>query len=162
MAVPSHLHRTSRHLKLLCIDDQAAYLPVRKAFLESHGYQVLIASSGRNGLEILRQRPIDGVILDYRMPDMDGGEVALEIRRTRPDLPIIMLSGFPQEIPPPVRAFVDVLVQKGRNLSLLLAALETLPPNSVLKRRPPTASKQIKLVKEATTERRRASGRRKG
>lgn len=162
MAVPSRPDRTPRHPTLLCIDDQAAYLPARKAFLESQGYQVLIASSGRNGLEILQQRPIDGVIVDYRMPEMDGGEVAREIRRIRPDLPIIMLSGFPQEIPPLVRAFVDALVLKGLNLSLLLAALEALLPDSVLKRRPPTASKQIKLVREATTERRRASGRRKG
>jgi CheY-like chemotaxis protein len=124
-----------RRTTLLCIDDQAAVLPVRKTFLESQGYEVFTAASGREGLEILRQRPIDAVLVDYRMPKMDGGEVAREIRRTRTGMPIIMLSGFPQEIPSGIRDLVDALVLKGDNLTVLLENLHALVPQRRIKPR---------------------------
>lgn len=126
---------------LLCIDDQAAYLPARKAFLESRGYEVFTAGSGPEGLGILKQRRIDCVILDYRMPVMDGAQVAGEIRRIRPSLPIIMFSGFPQEVPSPVRALVDALVLKGKDLTALFEVLETLLPRVPLRPQPSTTIK---------------------
>ena len=118
---------------LLCIDDQAHYLPVRKAVLESRGFEVFTASSGREGLEILRKHKIDGVVLDYRMPEMNGGEVANEIRRSWPDLPIVLLSGFPHEIPAQVLSLVNAVVVKGRGPGELLQAIETVLPDATLK-----------------------------
>lgn len=53
---------------LLCIDDQKPALKIRKIFLEAQGYKVLTASSGREGLALLKSNPVDAVILDYRMP----------------------------------------------------------------------------------------------
>ena len=154
---------------LLCIDDQAHYLPVRKAVLESRGFAVLTASSGREGLEILRKHKIDGVVLDYRMPEMDGGEVAGEIRRSWPDLPIVLLSGFPQDIPPQVLALVNAVVIKGRGAPELLRAVEAALPRVTLKPRPAAPSKesiqrtreQIEAIKQMTAERQRAIASRK-
>lgn len=129
--------RTGKHsVTLLCIDDQVVYLPARKAFLESQGYEVFTAPSGPEGLAILKQRRVDCVIIDYRMPIMDGAQVARKIRRIRPDLPIIMFTGYSQEIPAPVRALVDALVFKGRDLTSLLKALDTLLPKLALRPRP--------------------------
>jgi CheY-like chemotaxis protein len=145
---------------LLCIDDRADYLPVRKAFLESQGYQVFTACSGREGLEILGKTKIDAVVLDYRMPEMSGAEVAREIRRRWPKLPVILLSGYPHEIPPDVRALVQALVVKGSDPSVLLKAIEGALPNIVLQPRSKRTisesieqtKKYVQRIKEATAE----------
>ncbi len=170
MARPLPFRRPqTKSTTLLCIDDQTHYLPVRKAVLESRGFAVFTASSGREGLAILRRHEIDGVVLDYRMPEMDGGEVAGAIRRSWPDLPIVLLSGFPQEIPPEVRALVNAVVSKGRGAPELLRAIEAALPRVTLKPRPAAPSKesiqrtreQIEFIKQTTEERRRAIARRK-
>jgi CheY-like chemotaxis protein len=141
---------------------------VRKAFLESHGYGVLIASSGREGLEFLGKHKVDAVVLDYRMPEMDGGEVAREIRRTRPQLPIILLTGFPQDIPPAVRSLLNAVVLKGQSPLSLLQAIEATLREIVLEPRTETVSKdsielmkkRIHHIRQATSEHRKRIGRR--
>ena len=65
---------------VLCIDDEASLLHLQRRYLESHGYTVLTAATGQEGLEILSAAPVDVVVLDYLMPAMDGFAVALEIR----------------------------------------------------------------------------------
>src|SRR5579863_3601594 len=83
---------------LLCIDDNQDVLDCEKAFLESFGYTVLTASSGGKGLELASMHLVDFVIVDYRMPGMNGHQLAIEMRRLRPLAPIIMLSGA-QDVP---------------------------------------------------------------
>src|SRR5271167_1495780 len=78
---------------LLCIDDNEDLLECEKSFLESYGYTVLTAASGDKGLELASIYPVDVVIVDYLMPEMNGQEVAIEMRRLKPQAPIIMLSG---------------------------------------------------------------------
>jgi len=75
-------------LTLLCIDDEPNVLAVRKMLLESVGYRVLLAESGPIGLEILQREKVDTVILDFRMPEMTGAEVAQYIRETNSGIPI--------------------------------------------------------------------------
>src|SRR5450759_863675 len=78
---------------VLCIDDNEDVLDCEKAFLESFGFTVLTAPSGGKGLELATSHSVDVVIVDYFMPGMNGHEVAMEMRRLRPEAPIIMLSG---------------------------------------------------------------------
>lgn len=140
---------------------------MRKAFLESHGYQVLLASSGPEGLELLEKHRIDVVVLDYRMPRMDGGAVAREIRRTQPDVPIILLTGFPQNIPQAVRSMVNAVVLKGQSPLSLLQAIEATLPEIILDPRLETVSrdsleltkKRINQIKEVGAEQRKKIGR---
>src|ERR1700691_3484312 len=77
---------------LLCIDDDENVLECVKSFLESFGYTVLTAASGGKGLELASMHSVDVVIVDYLMPGMSGQEVAIEMRRLKPQAPIIMLS----------------------------------------------------------------------
>ena len=91
------LSNGGRKKTLLCIDDQADGLVIRQKFLEQLGYSVLIAESGRAGLRLLSEQSIDLVVLDYRMPELDGSQVATEIRRLYGRLPIVMLSAYPPE-----------------------------------------------------------------
>lgn len=113
---------------ILCIDDEALGLQIRSAVLERAGYQVLTATDGETGLNLFRSNPVDGVVLDYYMPGMDGGRVAEELRRERPTVPIMLLSAY-INLPAEVEALVDVTLLKGEGpmeliekLGLMLAA----------------------------------------
>lgn len=64
---------SQRGFQILCIDDEPANLTVRKLVFQSVGFSVLTASSGKEGLNLFRTNLIDAVIVDYSMPDMDGG-----------------------------------------------------------------------------------------
>ena len=79
---------------ILCIDDEEPALVLRRLLLENAGYRVFTALTGRRGIEIFRYQAIDLVILDYWMADMDGLDVAEQLKALSPKTPIIMLSGY--------------------------------------------------------------------
>ena len=110
---------------VLCIDDNQDVLDCEKAFLESFGYTVLTAASGGKGLELASVHSIDVVIVDYFMPEMNGQEVAIEMRRLRPQAPIIMLSGA-VDVPEQALKWVDAFIAKDRLASQLLPAIAQL------------------------------------
>jgi CheY-like chemotaxis protein len=110
---------------LLCIDDNEDVLECEKEFLENFGYTVFTAPSGRKGLELASLHPIDVVIVDYFMPEMNGQEFAVRMRRLRPEAPIIMLSAA-LDIPQQVLKVVDAFVAKDRLSSHLLPAIVRL------------------------------------
>jgi CheY-like chemotaxis protein len=110
---------------VLCIDDNQDVLDCEKAFLESFGYTVLTAPSGGRALELASIHSIDVVIVDYFMPEMNGSEVAIEMRRLMPQAPIIMLSAA-VDIPEEALELVDAFVTKDRLASQLLPAIARL------------------------------------
>jgi len=110
---------------LLCIDDSEDVLECEKSFLESFGYTVLTAASGDKGLELASTHSVDVVIVDYFMPEMNGEEVAMEMRRVRPLAPIILLTGA-VDVPDQALSLVDALVPKDRLASELLPAIALL------------------------------------
>jgi CheY-like chemotaxis protein len=110
---------------LLCIDDDEDVLECEKSFLESFGYTVLTAASGGKGLELASTNPVDVVIVDYFMPEMNGQEVAVQMRRLNPKAPIIMLSGT-MDIPQQALKLVDVFIAKDHLASQLLPAIAQL------------------------------------
>ncbi len=110
---------------ILCIDDEVPGLQIRKAVLERAGYQVLTAADGPTGLTLFRGNAIDGVVLDYYMPEMDGGAVAETMRRERPDVPILLLSAY-INLPTEVVRMVDVTLLKGEGPMELLEKLRVM------------------------------------
>ena len=110
---------------VLCIDDNQDMLECEKAFLESFGYTVLTAPSGSKGLELASMHPVDFVIVDYFMPEMNGPQVAIEMRRVRPLAPIIMLSGA-VDVPELALQFADAFIAKSHLASHLLPAIAQL------------------------------------
>lgn len=133
---------------ILCIDDRSEGLMCRKIFLETFGYQVQLAQSGREGLEMLRGSAVDAVLLDYRMPEMDGEAVARRIRQDWPELPIIMLSGYVADIPTSVRQLVRAFVSKGSPPGELLQTLENVL-GPIPKKRPTRISEYPRVAKSA-------------
>jgi DNA-binding response OmpR family regulator len=95
---------------ILCIDDDEAILDYEKTFLERSGYAVMTASSARQGLELAAMHEFDAVLIDYKMPDMLGTDIAFEIKRVRPQLAVIVLSG--DEVPSYTLAVADAFLHK--------------------------------------------------
>ena len=117
---------------LLCIDDDQAVLECEKAFLENVGYTRRDPqSSGREGLELVGLHSFDVVIVDYCMPEMNGQEFAIAMRRLRPLAPIIMLSGA-VDVPGEALKVVDAFVPKDCLASRLLPAIALLRGSELL------------------------------
>ena len=112
---------------ILCIDDEEPALALRRLVLENAGYRVFTALTGKQGIELFRHQPIDVVILDYWMADMDGLDVAERLKALRPKTPIIMLSGYTSILDEGLGR-VDLWLRKGEGdpEQLLAAVLQTL------------------------------------
>jgi len=80
---------------ILCVDDEANVLKsLRRLFLDEN-YEILTAESGQEGLALLEQhQPVQVVISDYRMPEMDGVAFFKEVHERWPDTVRIVLSGY--------------------------------------------------------------------
>src|SRR5579859_2002542 len=112
---------------ILCVDDETTGLSVRKMILESQGYRVVTAENGPDGLAIFSAEPIDLVVLDYKMPDMNGDVVAEKMKHLKPSIPILMLSAY-VDLPGETLALVDRSLTKGEGgpLMMLKAIAELL------------------------------------
>lgn len=94
------LDRRAGPLVILAVDDDALVLLNTAAMLEDLGHTVLEATSGTSALEIIRREGrIDLVITDQAMPQMTGSDLAAAIKAEKPDLPIILATGY-AELPP--------------------------------------------------------------
>ena len=121
-AVPQCESLTQRIV--LCADDEIEELTARKMVLESAGFKVLVARNGKDALDVFRSTAVDAVVLDYFMPGMTGLSVAREMKELRPEVPLVMLSGF-ASLPGETIGVVDAWVQK-RDVEVLLRELEKL------------------------------------
>ena len=83
---------------ILVIDDEAVVRNLAKAALEKSGYSPIIASGGYQGLQAIRQAPeISLVLLDMSMPEMSGRQVLETLKVIRPNLPVIICSGYSED-----------------------------------------------------------------
>ena len=81
---------------ILLVDDEEGLRVIGSALLKAMGFSTITASNGREGLEIYREHGggIDLVLLDLIMPEMGGMETYLELRKIKPDVPIVFCSGY--------------------------------------------------------------------
>ncbi len=96
---------------ILLVDDEMVILEVAEAMLERLGYQVIVANGGEQAIEIVTQAKSDPdlVILDLIMPGMDGRSTFEAIRKIRPNLPILLSSGYA------INGQANELMKKGCN-----------------------------------------------
>jgi DNA-binding response OmpR family regulator len=101
---------TPRPPTILCVDDEATALTIRKLLLEHAGYKVVPAPDATAALKFFKSQIIDLVISDHLLPDLTGTELALEMKLTRPFVPVMLLSGI-TELPQGVEQ-ADVFMSK--------------------------------------------------
>jgi CheY-like chemotaxis protein len=79
--------------RVLAIDDDSAVCATVCAILQRAGHQVVTAQDGRRGLKLLEAEQFDLLLIDIFMPEMDGLETIRVLRRSKPQLPTIVMSG---------------------------------------------------------------------
>ncbi|MCC6574590.1 MAG: MASE1 domain-containing protein [Planctomycetes bacterium] len=84
---------------VLVIDDEESVRSIARVMLAELGYTVLVAEDGLRGIEVFKQSPekIVAVLLDMTMPQLNGEETFRELRRIKPDVRVILSSGYPEE-----------------------------------------------------------------
>jgi CheY-like chemotaxis protein len=80
--------------KILVVDDEEALRTVLASELEGEGYQVTSAADGQEAINILGSLAFDLILLDIKMPNVDGFEVLKYVKERHPSTKIIMLTGF--------------------------------------------------------------------
>ena len=108
---------------ILIIEDEEVVIDVTKAMLEMLGYRVMVAKTGRDAVHIAEtfDGRIDLALLDIKLPDMDGGRVYPLIMEARPDLKVIVCSGY--SIDGPARKIVDAGAQGFLQKPVLVSTL---------------------------------------
>ncbi|HDZ91294.1 MAG: response regulator [Deltaproteobacteria bacterium] len=83
----------AKKIKVLMVDDEEQFRATTSKILTRRGYETTVAESGEEAVEVLKKSPQDVVILDIRMPGMDGHEALAHIKKIDPDVQVIMLTG---------------------------------------------------------------------
>lgn len=109
--------------RLLCVDDDSAFRQFYKNLLGSYGYEVTVAASAKQALKVFLSRKVDAVLTDFEMPEMTGAELAARLKKMRPELPVLLISGSAavHQKPP---SGVDATVPKGTASSKLVDQIE--------------------------------------
>lgn len=110
---------------LLWVDDFRPGLDLYKAMLEMHGFDVLTAASGAEGIRLALWNKFDLVITDYEMPGVDGEVVATAIKTLYPGTPVLLFSGSTL-VPGRCLQIVDAVCDKARSRNELLASIHFL------------------------------------
>ena len=99
-SIPATAPPAIGHEHILLVDDEATVVEPTQKILEQHGYRVTSTTSSVEALELFRANPtgIDLIITDQTMPYMTGDQLALEVKRLRPDIRIIICTGFSSTI----------------------------------------------------------------
>jgi PAS domain S-box-containing protein len=82
---------------ILVVDDQPDVRQVLSAVFEANGYEVVTAATGEEALQLYDDQRIDAVLVDLSMPGRGGLETLADLRLKTPTLPVVVMSGFPEE-----------------------------------------------------------------
>ena len=100
-------------IKVLCVESNTENLSVLKCLLEKQGYTVIPAVTGKQALDLIAEQPIDGVLLEYELSDASGTTVRSQIKRTKPDVPVLLFAGVGEQTPILIRFFDAYLRDAG-------------------------------------------------
>jgi len=114
---------------ILCVDDTLSELEGRQVLLqvllEENGYEVLTATGGKEAVQLFVSNPVDLVLLDYRMPEINGDTATRRMKAHKPDVPIALLLG--DEWPPPsALEAADAFISKSEPIISFLEKVDYL------------------------------------
>ncbi len=84
----------ARTHRILIVDDEPAHRLMIALHLKEAGHEVVEAADGREGLEAAAKEPVDLVLMDVRMPVLDGQQALVKLKESQPELPVIMMTAF--------------------------------------------------------------------
>ena len=99
-------------IKVLCVENRPEYMDALTDMLKTAGYQVITATNGDRALHLLTARHVDGVLLEYDLPDATGIAIREKMKRINPDVPILLFSGVGSHTPFLLRFFDSYLRNK--------------------------------------------------
>ncbi len=115
-------------MRILVIDDEPAIVRMLERSLGAHGYSVISADNGEDGIDLAVNAQVDLVLLDISLPGLDGHHTLARIRARRPDLPVLMLTAR-DDVPNKVAALdagADDYITKPFVLDELIARIRAL------------------------------------
>ncbi|AXF03476.1 MULTISPECIES: response regulator [Paraburkholderia] len=110
---------------VLLVDDDVETLDAWQGVCEAHGYATCLAEDGRTALDMLRERDVDVVVADWRMPVMSGSVLCHHVRHEQnlAEIVFILVSGEPS---PPAFVYYDGFLRKPLDPTDLLSAMDRL------------------------------------
>lgn len=146
---------------VLTMEDDPVVRETIAAYLTDEGYTVTQAESGLQGLSLVQEKNIDAVLLDWRLPDISGGEVLSKLGSVNPTLPVIVVSGtdeVSEVIDALKRGAWDYLRKPLRNMDILVNAIERCLTRAQLLKEAALEGEHLKeLVRSRTEELERAN-----
>lgn len=100
-------------MKVLCVEKYNVHLNRLVHILNRAGYEVLTAASGEQAIAIYAEQAIDGVLLEYDLPDSSGVAVRGEMKRIKPEVPVLLFSGIGPQTPLLLRFFDAYIRQRA-------------------------------------------------
>ncbi|MEZ5359466.1 MAG: response regulator [Candidatus Zixiibacteriota bacterium] len=81
--------------RILAVDDELLIRDLLYDFFSSQDWDIVVAESGEKGMEFLKNQKFDLTLVDIKMPEMDGLTFTSKVRDLYPDLPVIIMTGYP-------------------------------------------------------------------
>jgi CheY-like chemotaxis protein len=120
------LRMDRKNVNILVVDDDPRICTYVAKFLSGQGWAADTACDGASALELVQRKTYDAVVLDYRMPGMDGAELCRRVREIQPEVRIIFVTGFPtiDTVFPAVDAGAQRVLAKPVDPDALIRVLE--------------------------------------
>jgi two-component system response regulator (stage 0 sporulation protein F) len=112
--------------RILIVDDDPSIRYMLSRVLLDEGYETVSAADGCEGLKTATAQEVDLILLDLKMPGMNGQETLRELALLRPDLPVIIMTAYPGQKGEKPLAGVSALLQKPLDFPMLLEAIRKL------------------------------------
>ena len=110
---------------ILCVDDNEQELSVLKFMLATNGYRVVSATSGQEAIAVFSGTPVDLVLADYAMPQMDGNQLVDRLKQIAPQVPMILLGDL-QKMSGEIHAADALLAKKNCSTQELLERIRLM------------------------------------
>jgi len=123
---PTEKSRLPIPLKILVIDDEPLVRSLLKQVLETRGHTVTEAGNGKEGVRSFRENDVDLVITDHGMPVMNGLDAAFRIKKQKPQIPVLLITGWEAEIDTALQkpSGIDEVITKPFDLEKIVSLVE--------------------------------------
>lgn len=111
---------------IICIDSDGHRAEGRRLLLEQSGYEVLVATSAKTGLELFARNPADIALVDHELPPMNGVLVTARMKRAKPNIPVVMFVGHRGSLAKGGPCSADAIVDEGEPWSMVLDKVNEL------------------------------------